>query len=85
MGLISMVTALCCCYGLPWNALAVVFGAAALSQCNADPTLGGRGLATIGIIAAVLSVVEVIAVIVLAVGLNVGVLLLSLVAALIQG
>lgn len=44
-----------CCYGFPFNLLALIFGIVALVQMSSDPTQGGKGLAFGGIGLSVLS------------------------------
>lgn len=81
-GLLSMGTALCCCYGLPWNAIAVVLGVVGLAQ--AGPTGEGRALAWGGIAAGILSVVEAVALVVLGLAAYAFTLLLALFAAILD-
>lgn len=51
MGLLAITVGLCCCYGIPFNILGVVFSLVALSQISADPqNQTGRGLAITGLI-----------------------------------
>ncbi|HUB86571.1 MAG TPA: DUF4190 domain-containing protein [Verrucomicrobiae bacterium] len=47
----------CCCYGLPWSILGIVFSAIALSQIGHQPeTYQGRGLAIAGLIVSILCI-----------------------------
>ena len=56
MGILSLSLA-CCCYGLPFNLLAIIFSLVGLSQINRDPlNQQGKGLAIAGLILAVLSI-----------------------------
>jgi hypothetical protein len=61
MGILSMTCGLCCCgccYGLPFNALGIVFALLALSQIRNDPqSQQGRGLAIAGLVLCLLSFV----------------------------
>jgi hypothetical protein len=57
MGILSL-TMSCCCYGLPFNILGIIFSTIALSQIKKDPlTQTGRGLAIAGLICSILSIV----------------------------
>ncbi len=51
MGIISVSFGLCCCYGMPFNVLGVIFSLIGLSQIRQDP-LGqqGKGVALAGLI-----------------------------------
>jgi starvation-inducible outer membrane lipoprotein len=56
MGILSVTLGLCCCYGLPFNLLGIVFSAVALAQIKNDPEhYQGRGLAIAGLVLSVLS------------------------------
>jgi hypothetical protein len=56
MGILSVTLGLCCCYGLPFNLLGIVFSAVALVQIKNDPEhYQGRGLAIAGLALSVLS------------------------------
>ena len=61
MGILSMTCGVCCCgccYGLPFNALGIVFALLALSQIRDDPqSQQGRGLAIAGLVLCILSFV----------------------------
>ena len=46
MGILSITCGMCCCYGLPFNLLGIIFALVALSQIRNDPqSQQGRGLA----------------------------------------
>ena len=47
---------LCCCYGLPFNILGLVFSLIGLSQLRANPQQNGKGMAIAGLICSILSV-----------------------------
>jgi amino acid transporter len=56
LGILSMVFA-CCCYGLPFNVLGIVFSIIGLSQIKKDPQREqGRGMAIAGLVLSVLSI-----------------------------
>lgn len=56
MGILSLVI-VCCCYGLPFNLLGIVFSLIGLSQIKASPeTEGGKGLALAGLICSIASI-----------------------------
>jgi hypothetical protein len=59
MGVLSMCCMMCCCgccYGMPFNLLGIVFSLAALAQIKDDPgSQEGRGLAIVGLVLSVLS------------------------------
>ena len=46
---------LCCCYGLPFNILGIVFSIVGLSQLKANPQQQGKGMAIAGLICSILS------------------------------
>ena len=55
MGILSLALC-CCCYGLPFNVLGMVFSAVALAQISNDPEhYQGRGLAIAGLALSLLS------------------------------
>jgi hypothetical protein len=55
LGIISLPVA-CCCYGFPFNVLAIIFGIVALSQIKRDPVNQlGRGMAIAGLVLGVAS------------------------------
>jgi len=47
---------LCCCYGLPFNILGIVFSIVGLTQIKANPQQQGKGMAIAGLICSILSV-----------------------------
>jgi hypothetical protein len=59
MGVLSMSCMVCCCgccYGMPFNLLGIVFALAALAQIRNDPgSQEGRGLAIVGLVLSLLS------------------------------
>ena len=66
-GIISLPT-LCCCYGLPFNILGLVFSLVGLSQLKANPQQQGKGMAMAGLICSILSILLIGILIVLGVG-----------------
>ena len=68
LGVLAIVTGACCCYGLPFNLLGIVFSLVGLSQIRQNPvTQQGQGLALWGLALCVLSMI--LAVLVFALGL----------------
>jgi hypothetical protein len=58
MGILSMSCGLCCCYGLPFNMLGIIFSLVALAQIRNDPlSQQGRPLAIAGLVLSLLSIV----------------------------
>jgi len=58
MGIISVTIGLCCCYGIPFNVLGVIFSLIALSQIKQTPQLyQGEGTAIAGLVLSLLSLV----------------------------
>ncbi len=56
LGILSLVL-LCCCYGLPFNVLGMVFSIIALGQIRGDPQrYEGAGMAIAGLVLSVLSI-----------------------------
>lgn len=56
MGLLSLPYGLCCCYGLPFNLLGIVFALVALAQMRHQPwPRAGRGQAIAGLVLSLLS------------------------------
>jgi hypothetical protein len=56
MGILSLTLGLCCCYGLPFNILGLIFSIAALIQIQNRPDLyQGKGMAIAGLILSILS------------------------------
>ena len=56
MGILSITCGMCCCYGLPFNLLGIIFALAALAQIRNDPhSQQGRGLAIAGLVLSLLS------------------------------
>ena len=55
---IASICFCCCCYGLPFNVLGLVFSIIALSQIKNDPEhYGGKGMAIAGLVLCILSLV----------------------------
>ena len=51
LGIFSITVGFCCCYGIPFNLLGLIFSGVALMQINQYPQLyNGRGTATAGLI-----------------------------------
>jgi len=69
-GIVSLPM-LCCCYGLPFNILGVVFSLIALSQLKANPHQEGRGMAIAGLICAGISLLLIVVLIGFGVAMNV--------------
>ncbi len=58
MGILSMTCGVCCCHGLPFNVLGIVFSLVALAQIKNDPLAQqGRPLAIAGLVLSLLSIV----------------------------
>ena len=56
MGILSIML-VCCCHGLPFNLLGIIFSVVALSQIKQDPVnQQGKGMAIAGLILSLLSV-----------------------------
>jgi hypothetical protein len=56
MGVLSITCGMCCCYGMPFNLLGIVFSLIALAQIRNDPqSQEGRGLAFAGLVLCLLS------------------------------
>ena len=46
MGILSITCGMCCCYGMPFNLLGIIFSLVALAQIRNDPhSQQGRGRA----------------------------------------
>ncbi len=58
MGILSITCSMCCCcYGLPFNLLGIIFALVALSQINNDPvSQQGRSLAIAGLVLSLFSI-----------------------------
>jgi hypothetical protein len=55
-GLVSLTCGLCCCYGLPFNLLGIVFSLIGLTQIKRQPdAYSGQGLAIAGLICSIVS------------------------------
>ena len=58
MGVLSITFGMCCCYGMPFNLLGIIFSLVALAQIKNDPqSQQGRTLATAGLVLSILSLV----------------------------
>jgi hypothetical protein len=59
LGIFSLTCGMCCCcYGMPFNVLGIIFALVALAQISADPYgQQGRGIAVAGLVLCVLSLV----------------------------
>ena len=42
MGILSITCGMCCCYGLPFNVLGIIFSLVALAQIKNDPHVAAR-------------------------------------------
>ena len=54
-GILSVIFCFCCCWGIPFNILSIVFGAISLSQMKGQQSQNGRGMAIAGIVLGILS------------------------------
>ncbi|HKS36689.1 MAG TPA: DUF4190 domain-containing protein [Verrucomicrobiae bacterium] len=58
LGIVSVTFGLCCCYGIPFNVLGIVFSLIGLAQIRKNPELEtGKGLAIAGLVLSSLSIV----------------------------
>ena len=58
MGVLSITFGMCCCCGMPFNLLGIIFSIVALAQIKNDPqSQQGRTLATAGLVLSILSLV----------------------------
>jgi hypothetical protein len=58
MGILSITCGMCCCYGLPFNVLGIIFSLVALAQIKNDPlSQQGQPLAIAGLVLSLLSIV----------------------------
>jgi hypothetical protein len=58
LGIVAITFGLCCCYGIPFNILGIVFSLVGLAQIKKNPDLEtGKGLAITGLILSILSIV----------------------------
>lgn len=56
LGIFSLTFGLCCCNGIPFNFLGLVFSIIGLSQINREPQrYGGKGIAIAGLVLSILS------------------------------
>ena len=71
MGLVSITFGLCCCYGIPFNVLGIIFSLVALAQIKGSPQVySGKGIAIAGLVTSLLSIVLVALLMILGVALN---------------
>lgn len=71
LGIVSMTVGLCCCYGLPFNLLGIVFSAIGLVQIKNNPeSYTGKGMAITGLILSILSIFVAAALLAVGVALN---------------
>ena len=71
MGILSITCGMCCCYGMPFNILGIIFSLVALSQIRNDPQAEqGRPLAIAGLMLSVLSIVLSVLFVILGLALN---------------
>ena len=54
LGIVSFVS-WCCCYGVPFNVLGIIFSAVALTQIRDNPNQEGKGMAIAGLVMSILS------------------------------
>jgi Domain of unknown function (DUF4190)/GYF domain 2 len=58
LGIISVTFGMCCCYGIPFNIIGIVFSLIAISQINQNPqAYEGKGMAVGGLVLSVVSLV----------------------------
>jgi hypothetical protein len=58
MGVLSITFCMCCCYGMPFNLLGIIFSLVALAQIKNDPqSQQGRTLAIAGLALSILSLI----------------------------
>ena len=70
MGICSIIFG-CCCYGLPFNVLGIIFSSVALNQIKQQPDLQrGREMALAGLILSILSIVLVVVLVIIGVTVN---------------
>lgn len=71
MGILSLTCGMCCCHGLPFNLLGVIFSLVALAQIKNDPlTQQGRSLAIAGLVLSLLGIVLAACMLALGLALN---------------
>ena len=57
MGVLSVTCGLCCCYGMPFNLLGIIFSLVGLSQIKSNPDIySGKGLAITGLVTSLVSI-----------------------------
>jgi len=58
LGIVSITFGLCCCWGIPFNVLGIIFSLVGLAQIRKKPELEtGKGLALTGLVLSSLSIV----------------------------
>ena len=58
LGIVAVTFGLCCCWGIPFNFLGIIFSLVGLAQIRKNPELEtGKGLAIAGLILSILSLV----------------------------
>jgi len=71
MGLLSVTCGLCCCYGMPFNVLGIIFSLVALAQIRDEPqSQQGRSLAIAGLVLSLASMVLAVLLFTLGLALN---------------
>ncbi|HVM47463.1 MAG TPA: DUF4190 domain-containing protein [Candidatus Acidoferrum sp.] len=72
MGILAIIPGMCCCHGLPFNLLGIIFALVALSQIRRDPMAQqGRGMAVAGLVLCLLSVLMSIIFVLFAIAISV--------------
>jgi Domain of unknown function (DUF4190)/GYF domain 2 len=57
MGILAITCGMCCCYGMPFNLLGIIFSLVALAQIRNDPqSQAGSGVAIAGLVLSLLSI-----------------------------
>tara|TARA_B100001971_G_C18146655_1_gene513446 strand:+ start:586 stop:1092 length:507 start_codon:yes stop_codon:yes gene_type:complete len=70
-GIVSLPT-LCCCYGMPFNILGIIFSIIGLSQIKKSiPPQSGKGMAMAGLICSIISLVLLVVIFALGIAANV--------------
>jgi hypothetical protein len=70
MGICTIVLG-CCCYGLPFNVLGIIFSSVALNQIKQQPDVQhGREMAFAGLILSILSIVLVVVLVIIGASVN---------------
>lgn len=69
-GIVSLLM-LCCCYGIPFNILGIVFSVVGLNHAKKQPQQEGKGMAVAGLICGIISVLVAIAFLTFGIALSV--------------